>query len=199
VAAGKLQGVITSAPVSFPGAGSTQPSTYLAAPLGRRNDVSVVDPTPLFAFGHGLSYAAATWGAVTASCGSSGSRWETDGTCELVVQLANEADRDVSEVVQVYLHDRSASVVRPVQQLVGAARVDLAPGQSARVRLALHADLTSFTGRELVRIVEPGEVELWVGASSADIRAVLALDLVGPGREVGTDRVLEPTVTVVPA
>jgi len=180
-------------PVSFPGAGSTQPSTYLAAPLGRRNDVSVVDPTPLFAFGHGLSYAAATWGGVSAP---SGPRWATDGTCELVVQLANEADRDVSEVVQVYLHDRSASVVRPVQQLVGAARVDLAPGQSARVRFALPADLTSFTGRDLVRIVEPGQVELWVGASSTDIREVLPLDLVGPTRVVGVERALEPAVEV---
>ena len=121
-------------PVSFPGAGSTQPSTYLASPLGRRNEVSVVDPTPLFAFGHGLSYAGAPGAR---SPRRSGSTWETDGTCELVVQLANEADRDVSEVVQVYLHDRSASVVRPVQQLVGAARVDLAPGRSARVCFAL--------------------------------------------------------------
>jgi beta-glucosidase len=113
-----------------------------------------------------------------------------------VVVLANEADRDVSEVVQVYLHDRSASVVRPVQQLVGAVRVDLAVGQSARVRLALSADLTSFTGRDLVRIVEPGEVELWVGASSTDIREVLPLELVGPVRMVGVERALEPAVTV---
>ncbi|WP_200944863.1 MULTISPECIES: glycoside hydrolase family 3 N-terminal domain-containing protein [unclassified Nocardioides] len=183
-------------PVSFPGAGATHPSTYLASPLGRRNDVSVVDPTPLFGFGHGLSYAGATWGAASAS---SGSRWETDGTCELVVQLANEADRDVSEVVQVYLHDRSASVVRPVQRLVGAARVDLAPGQAARVCFSLSADLTAFTGRDLVRIVEPGEVELWVGASSTDIREVVPLELVGASRVVGVDRALEPTVTVEPA
>ena len=112
------------------------------------------------------------------------------------MQLANEADRDVSEVVQVYLHDRSASVVRPVQQLVGAARVDLAPGERAQVCFALPADLTSFTGRDLVRIVEPGEVELWVGASSADIREVLPLELVGPTRVVGVDRALEPVVTV---
>ncbi|GAA4365076.1 glycoside hydrolase family 3 N-terminal domain-containing protein [Nocardioides caricicola] len=181
-------------PVSFPGAGSTQPSTYLASTLGRRTEVSVVDPTALYPFGHGLSYAAATWGEVSTSA----PRWDTDGACELVVQLANEADRDVSEVVQVYLHDRSASVVRPVQRLIGAARVDLAPGERKEVCFELHADLTSFTGRELVRVVEPGEVELWVGASSADIRAVLALDLVGPGREVGADRVLEPSVTVVP-
>ncbi|WP_148573606.1 beta-glucosidase family protein [Nocardioides caldifontis] len=180
-------------PVSFPGAGSTQPSTYLAPPLGLRNEVSTVDPTPLFPFGHGLSYGAATWGSVDVVTGS---RWPTDGACELVVELANDEERSVSEVVQVYLHDVAASVVRPEQQLVGAARVDLDPGARARVRFTLPADLTSFTGRELVRIVEPGAVELRVGASSADLRAVLPLDLVGPSRQVGTERAMEPVVVV---
>ncbi|MDN4160884.1 glycoside hydrolase family 3 N-terminal domain-containing protein [Nocardioides abyssi] len=180
-------------PVSFPGAGSTQPSTYLSSALGQASEVSVVDPTPLFAFGHGLSWAAATWGAAAAPTGP---EWATDGTCELVVPLVNEAGTDVSEVVQVYLHDRAASVVRPVQQLVAAARVDLAAGERAEVRFALHADLTSFTGRDLVRLVEPGAVELRVGASSADIRSVVELRLTGSVREVGHDRVLEPTVTV---
>ncbi|MFC7494993.1 MULTISPECIES: beta-glucosidase family protein [unclassified Nocardioides] len=183
-------------PVSFPGAGSTQPSTYLAPVLGQRSDVSNVDPTPLFPFGHGLSYAAATWGDVSATTGG---QWATDGTCDVEVLLANDADRDVSEVVQVYLHDRTSSVVRPVQQLVGATRVDLAPGERVRVRLGLHADLTSFTGRDLVRIVEPGAVELRVGASSADARAVLPLELVGSLRQVGADRALEPSVVVEPA
>ncbi len=61
---------------------------------------------------------------------------------------------------------------------------------------ALHADLTSFTGRDLLRVVEPGAVELRVGASSADIRATLALELTGAGRHVDVDRVLEPEVTV---
>ncbi len=180
-------------PVSFPGAGSTQPSTYLAPVLGRRSDVSVVDPTPLFAFGHGLSYAGATWGEVVVPTGP---RWETDGSCEVSVELANDSEREVSEVVQVYLHDVTASVVRPVLQLIGAVRVDLAVGERVQVRLALHADQTSFTGRDRVRIVEPGAVELHVGASSADIRAILPLDLAGPSREVGPDRVLEPIVDV---
>ena len=101
--------------------------------------------------------------------------------------------------MQVYLHDPVASVVRPVQQLLAAVRVDLGPGQRTTARLGLHADLTYFTGRELVRIVEPGAVELRVGASSADIRAALPLELVGPVREVGTDRILEPSVAVEPA
>jgi beta-xylosidase len=182
-------------PVSFPAAGATHPSTYLAAKLGQRTDVSVVDPTPLFAFGHGLSYAAASWGDVAASS----AEWATDGAVELVVELANETDREVSEVVQVYLHDPVASVVRPVQQLIGAARVDLGVGERARVRFTLPADLTSFTGRDLVRIVEPGAVELRVGASSADVRATVPLRLVGPTRQVGVERVLAPDVVVEPA
>lgn len=180
-------------PVSFPGAGATQPSTYLASALGQRSEVTVVDPTPLFAFGHGLSYAAATWGTASAV---SGPEWDTDGTCEVSVDLANETQRATTEVVQVYLHDAAASVVRPVQQLVGAARVDLQPGQRRRVRFVLHADLTSFTGRDLVRVVEPGAVELRVGASSSDIRAVLPLTLVGPAREVGAERALQPSTSV---
>ena len=63
-------------------------------------------------------------------------------------------------------------------------------------RVGLHADLTAFTGRDLARIVEPGEVELRVGRSSADHVAVLDLDLAGAERPVGPDRVLEPDISV---
>jgi beta-glucosidase len=64
--------------------------------------------------------------------------------------------------------------------------------------MQLHADLTSFTGRRGRRLVEPGQVEVWVGASSADIRARLPVELAGPRREVGFDRVMLPAVTVAP-
>ncbi|GAB2859071.1 glycoside hydrolase family 3 N-terminal domain-containing protein [Nocardioides pacificus] len=182
-------------PVSFPGAGSSQPSTYLAPALGQLSEVSVVDPTPLFPFGHGLSYADATWGAVTSAAAP---RWDVDGVADVSVELRNETDRSVSEVVQVYLHDVAATVVRPVQRLIGAARVDLEPGEARRVTFTLHADLTSFTGRDLLRVVEPGAVELRVGASSADIRGTVKLTLTGGPRHVGTDRALEPTVAIDP-
>ena len=180
-------------PVSFPGAGATHPSTYLASPLALRNEVSVVDPTPLFAFGHGLSYANATWGETTTT---SGSRWETDGTCEIVVQLTNETDGDVSEVVQVYLHDPVSSVVRPVQQLVGATRVDLAAGQSARVCFELSADLASFTGRDMLRVVEPERSNSGSAPRARTSARCLQLELVGPTRLAGVERALEPVVTV---
>ena len=59
----------------------------------------------------------------------------------------------------------------------------------------LHADLTSYTGRDGVRIVDPGRVELRVGASSQDIRSRVPLDLVGETRQVGHDRTMVATVT----
>jgi beta-glucosidase len=175
-------------PVGFPGEEASQPSTYLTAPLGLRSEVSTVDPTPLFPFGHGLSYAAVSWDDVTVPDPS----WPTDGRCRVRVTLSNESDRATTEVVQIYLHDPVAEVARPVQQLIAAKRVDLAPGATEVVEIGLHADLTSYTGRAGKRIVEPGDVELRVGTSSARIVTALPCTLTGPRREVGFDRVLEP-------
>jgi len=182
-------------PVGFPGA-ANQPATYLSAPLGRRSDVSVIDPTPLFPFGHGLTYAPLTWTAVELL---SGEEWPTDGACELAVSLSNDSRLAGSEVVQVYLRDPVAEVTRPAQQLVAVRRVDLEPGGRARVVLRLHADLTSFTGRAGVRVVEPGEVELRVGASSVDIRRTLLMQMTGERRDPGRDRHLEPETVVEPS
>jgi beta-xylosidase len=179
-------------PISFPGAGSTQPGTYLGAALAGRSEVSSIRPDPVFPFGHGLSYAPVQWETVTLVDPS----WMTDGSCEVVVTLTNPHARSTSEVVQVYLRDPVAEVVRPLQQLIAFARVELRPRERRRVRLRLHADLTSFTGRAGLRIVEPGDVALRVGASSADIRTVLQARLTGPRRIVGFHRHHEPQVII---
>jgi beta-glucosidase len=179
-------------PVGFPGEGGVQPGTYLAPPLGRANDVSSVDPTPLFPFGHGLSYAPATWTKVV---GAEPGGWATDGTFDVRVTLHNEAGRDVSEVVQVYLHDPVAEVARPVRALLAAHRVDLPAGQTRDVTITLHADQTSYTGAAGRRQVDPGLVELAVGASSADIRETITVEMTGPRRYDGFDRVMTATVT----
>ncbi|MGI5507349.1 glycoside hydrolase family 3 N-terminal domain-containing protein [Lentzea sp. CA-135723] len=175
-------------PVSFPGAGSSQPSTYLAAQLGGRTEVSSVDPTPLFPFGHGLSYAPATW--VTAGCEAR--EWPTDGFAGVHVVVRNDMDIATTEVVQIYLHDPVAEVARPVRQLIGALKVDLEPGQTRTVTARLHADLTSYTGRAGHRQVDAGDVELHVGTSSATIHTALKLTMTGPARRVGFDRVTTP-------
>ncbi|MEY9931468.1 beta-xylosidase [Catenulispora sp. GP43] len=181
-------------PVGFPAEGANQPSTYLSATLGLRSDVSTVDPTPLYPFGHGLSYNPAVW---TDPVLPQGQTWPTDGTLRLAVTLHNDGTSPTSEVVQVYLHDPQAEVARPVQQLIAAPRVDLEPGTTRTVVIDLPADTTSYTGRAGRRIVEPGEVELWVGASSRDIRARLTARLAGPPREVGFDRAFKPQVGVI--
>jgi len=182
-------------PVSFPAAGVNQPATYLASALAGPHDSSTVDPTPLFPFGYGLSYAPATWVDVAMR---SEDRWPTDGACRIAVTLRNDERIATSEVVQVYLRDLVAEVARPVRQLIAAARVDLAVGQSTTVLFDLHADLTSYTGRAGHRIVEPGDVELLIGASSADIRVAMRCTLVGPRRVVRADRVLLPDITLIP-
>ncbi|MFF5228892.1 beta-glucosidase [Dactylosporangium sp. NPDC000521] len=180
-------------PVSFPGAGASQPSTYLAAPLARRSGVSTVDPTALFPFGHGLSYTPVSWGEVSSSPAGG---WPTDGTVELSVPVTNDGDRDTSTVVQVYLHDPVAEVARPERQLIATARVDLAPGRRRTVVFALHADLLSYTGRDGRRLVEPGDVELRVARSSDDVHAAVRIPVVGPRRTVGPDRHLQPRVSI---
>lgn len=183
-------------PVSAPRNAGGLPATYLAPPLGRRTEVSAVDPTPAFPFGHGLSYTTFEW-TEPGVRGSDGqpldqaaepADWAVDGEVSVQVTVRNTGSRSGTEVVQLYLHDPVAQTTRPVVRLVGYTRVPLAPGESARVTFVVPADVTSFTGVHGRRVVEPGEVELRFGRSSAEAAAVVPLRLVGPEREVGHQR-----------
>jgi beta-xylosidase len=117
---------------------------------------------------------------------------EVDISC----RVRNAGGRAGTEVVQLYLDDPVARVTRPVVQLAGFARVALEPGEQALVRFRLHADRTSFTGVDLHRIVEPGEIRVMVGASSQDLRLRGSFRLTGELRHVGHDRVLMTPTTV---
>ena len=97
-----------------------------------------------------------------------------------------------------YLHDPVATVVRPVQRLIGFARVELEAGEAADVSFTVHADLAAFTGREGRRIVEPGALVLSLGRSSADLPIAQTVRLTGPVREVDHTRRLHPIVLVEP-
>ncbi|GIG36276.1 beta-xylosidase/alpha-l-arabinosidase [Cellulomonas pakistanensis] len=194
-----IAGVLTGAvdpsghlPVGIPRDPGSQPSTYLAPPLGRRTQVSSLDPTPLFPFGHGASYADLEWGDVTCEA----EHWPVDGEVRVDVVLRNPEDRPLADVVQVYLHDPVAEVTRPEAFLVAYRRVELAPGAEATVTFTLHADLTAFAGVDGGLVVEPGEVELRVARSSADVHHTVPLVLVGDRRAVGHDRQLVATTAV---
>nr|WP_237405214.1 glycoside hydrolase family 3 N-terminal domain-containing protein [Streptomyces sp. SN-593] len=181
-------------PVSVPARPGSQPATYLAARLGRASDVSNVDPTPAYPFGHGLAYTTFAWGDLRTDGGEVG----TDGEVRCSFTVRNTGLREGTEVVQVYLRDPVASVVQPYQRLVGYRRVRLAPGARARVELAVPADLAAFTGRDGRRVVEPGALELRLAASSADVRLTVACTLTGPPRTVDHTRGTHPRFTVRP-
>ncbi|WP_217383681.1 glycoside hydrolase family 3 N-terminal domain-containing protein [Streptomyces sp. NK08203] len=171
-------------PVSVPRHPGSQPSTYLAARLGHASEVSHADPTPAFGFGHGLTYTAFTWSDLVVEREQA----STEGEFTLSCTVRNTGGREGTEVVQVYLHDPVASVVQPVQRLIGYVRLGLRPAEATRVRMTVPADLASFTGREGHRIVEPGALELRLGASSTDTRLVARLTLTGPVRTVDHTR-----------
>lgn len=176
-------------PVSVPRRPGGQPSTYLAARLAHAGDSSNIDPTPEFGFGHGLTYTTFAWSALTADRGA-----PTDGELRLSFTVRNTGGRAGTEVVQLYLHDPVASVVQPVQRLIGYLRVPLEPGGTARIAATVPADLASFTGRSGRRLVEPGELELRLAASSTDTRLIARAVLTGPVREVDHTRALHALI-----
>ncbi|MFD9507048.1 beta-xylosidase/alpha-l-arabinosidase [Streptomyces mirabilis] len=180
--------------VSVPREPAGQPWTYLAPPLGQRSGASNLDPTPLFPFGHGLSYTTYDWQAPSVD----DTAFPTDGETTLRLTVRNTGERAGTEVVQLYLHDPVGKVARPVARLVGYARVPLEAGASAEVHFTVPADLAAYTGPDGDRIVEPGELELRLGASSAEgeVRYAVPVTLTGPERVVGRERRMRCEVRV---
>jgi beta-xylosidase len=190
-------------PVELPGlAGMTQ-TAYRAPQLGTGTEVSSADVTPLYPFGHGLSYTTFEFSGLSVypadgeDTGARQASIRTDGTAEIACTVRNAGERTGSEVVQLYLRDPVAQVVRPVRELAGFARVTLRPSQSLRVVFRLHADRTAFCGLSGDRVVEAGLIEVDIGSSSADLRLHGELQLHGPERAVGAGRVLFTPVAVL--
>ena len=183
--AGVLSGRIQPSgrlPVQIPRRPGGQPGTYLEPPLGADNTgTSNLDPTPLFPFGHGCSYTAFEIEKLRLSSGEI----PIDGEVTASVRVRNTGARAGEEVVQLYVHDVVASVTRPVKQLGGFTRVCLNPGEEAEVSFRLDADRTAFTGRDLQRIVEAGEVKILLGRSASDLSCQARVRPTGPTLVVG--------------
>jgi beta-glucosidase len=123
--------------------------------------------TPLFPFGHGLSYVTFAYRSISASPAAV----RPGETVTVRADVTNEGDREAEEVVQLYVRDLVGSVTRPVRELKGFQRLRLAPGECRTVVFELHTDDLAFTGRRMRRVTEPGEFHAWIGGSSvADLR-----------------------------
>ena len=158
-------------PVSLPRAAGALPYSYLHPLLGEGDEVSNLPTTPPAEFGHGLSYTTFAYDALEVPPTT-----PTDGELRATVRVTNTGERAGDEVVQLYVHDVVGSVTRPVAQLVGYRRLHLEAGESATVELAVPTTRVAFSDRSLTRIVEPGELEVWVGTSAKRVaRARTAL------------------------
>ncbi|MBV9882852.1 MAG: glycoside hydrolase family 3 C-terminal domain-containing protein [Sphingomonadaceae bacterium] len=169
-------------PVSFPRASGAVPFPYARLPSGRPADADPAHDTtryrdlpitPLFPFGHGLSYTNFTFSDFAV-------RPLPNGTFRASVIVCNDGARAGEEVVQLYAHDPVASVSRPIEELRGFRRIALAPGEAKRVSFTLSPAQFAIWDAGRWRI-EPGEIQLMVGASSADLRGRAAFRIAGAG------------------
>jgi beta-glucosidase len=172
-------------PAAFPRTTGQTPLSYLEPPSGRPADPDLsrdttryhdLPITPLYAFGHGLSYTSFEYSDLSFSAAS----MEAVGEVEVSVRVRNSGARAGDEVVQLYMRDPVASVARPVSQLRGFHRLHLAPGEARVVTFRLSAGQFALYAQSGRWVVEPGRIDIMVGASSADIRLTGSFEITGP-------------------
>ena len=158
-------------PMQMPRVSGAVPATYAHLPTGRpaNPDLSVDSArytdtpiTPLFEFGHGLSYTQFEYSDLEIGQAE-------DGQVRVSARIRNSGARDGEEVVQLYIRAPVAGLARPVKELRGFARIALARGESRRVAFTLQPAQWAAWYRDGWRVAK-GEVDVMVGASAADIR-----------------------------
>jgi beta-glucosidase len=156
-------------PVTFPRAVGQEPLYYNHKNTGRpptdqkyTSKYLDVPVTPLYPFGHGLSYTQFRLSDLRLSATSI----RPDGKLDVSVEVENTGKRAGDEVVQLYIRDVASTVTRPVRELKGFERVTLRPGEKRRVSFTLTPEHLGFYDRRLRFGVEPGAFKVFVGDSS---------------------------------
>jgi beta-glucosidase len=160
-------------PVTFPRNVGQVPIYYAHKKTGRppreaeRYSSKYLDVpwTPLYSFGHGLSYTSFRYDRLRAKQRRIG----VDGTQEVQVRVTNTGKRAGDDVVQLYVRDDVGSVTRPVKELRGFRRIHLQPGEARTLTFTLTADDLAFYGLDMKRIVEPGTFTVFAGGNSSDL------------------------------
>jgi len=150
-------------------------SGYRRTPSDMHQGYLDLPATPLFAFGHGLSYTTFAYGDLTLDCATV----PVDGSVTVSVPITNTGGREGDEVVQLYFHDTATGVTRPAQELVGFTRIHLAPGASTTVDFTVRMSQLGYLGVDGEFVLEPGPIDVSVGAASDDIRARNRFEVTG--------------------
>ncbi|HEX6784488.1 MAG TPA: glycoside hydrolase family 3 N-terminal domain-containing protein [Sphingomicrobium sp.] len=159
-------------PASFPLRSGQEPYYYAHKPTGRPNPPGELQPykahfrgipnAALYPFGHGLTYGKIEYAGFSQSAHA----MPMAGTIEVAATISNRGSRAAEEVVQLYIHDRVASITRPVRELKAFRKVTLGPGQSEIVRFTLRANDLAFYGRDNRLVAEPGTFDVWIAPSA---------------------------------
>lgn len=152
-------------PFSFPRSAGHIPCYYNKTKMSLARRYIHHPNTPLFSFGHGLSYTTFQISEPRVSP----EVIAADETASVRVSLTNTGDRAGDEVVQLYIRDCVSCVIRPNKELKGFKRVHLEPGQTQEVSFSVGFEALSLYNREMERVVEPGEFTIMVGSNSEDL------------------------------
>ncbi len=151
--------------ITFPENQGQLPMYYSKKPSAHRRYIDG-DAKPLFPFGYGLSYSNFEYTNLKVNTENPSISDEID----INVDIKNTSSRDGYEVVQLYLNDKVSSVEIPEKQLKAFSKVFIKAGETRNVKLVLKPEQLSLINIDMKRVVEPGEFEIMIGASSEDIR-----------------------------
>jgi beta-glucosidase len=170
----------TAAPIGkltmgFPRHVGQLPMTYREKSTGRPYDASMqysskyldAPNDALYPFGHGLTYGKFRYGKTVVAS----SMMKLDETLTVSSEITNLTQHPATETLQLYLRDLVASVSRPVMELRGYERVNLAPGETRLVSFTITSKDLSFIGRDLKPVIELGEFDAMIGPNSKELQA----------------------------
>ncbi|MFC2711097.1 beta-glucosidase BglX [Hoylesella oralis] len=157
---------------SFPYAEGQIPNFYNYKRSGRPGDMEHSSTVRhidlknrnLYPFGFGLSYTQFAYGNLQCN-----DRFEADEKLKVTVDVTNTGSRDGAEIVQLYVADKVATMVRPVKELKGFKKVFIPKGQTVCVELNIDVHELGFWTNEMKYVVEPGEFEIMVGPNSEEL------------------------------
>ncbi len=167
--------------VSMPQATGQEPLYYNHLPTGRpvaenaknfakyASNYLDVRNDALYPFGYGLSYTTFAYSDIRLSS----NEMSRDGSIKATVTVSNTGSRDGDEIVQLYIHDKVASISRPVRELKGFERIHLKAGESKEVNFDITPDLLKFYDVNLKEVLEPGQFDLMIGSSSINNKTTL--------------------------
>jgi beta-glucosidase len=169
-------------PMTFPRHVGQVPIFYDQKPSGGSSNWYVnyvsVSSSPLYPFGHGLSYTTFDYCDLSIDKGHAG----PGDSVAVGLKVTNTGQVAGDEVVQLYVFDEYAACPRPVKELKGFARLTLQPGESRRVTFHLPVDQLAFYDEQLALVVEAGAIKVMVGSSSEDIRLAGGFAISGSGK-----------------